>query len=93
MDNILDLSSAPKDSVARLLFLSGVREKMLAELDDAFGETYSDLRLSGRFNWALSVGLHSKHKALALTRRWNKAQGRMIRWGDKIDPSSTQYEG
>lgn len=90
---ILDLSQAPSDAAERLLWLSGVRQAALTELEDAYAETYATLRRENRLEWAISLRLHGKKKILALTRRWNRQNGRMIRWGDQLDPTSTQYRG
>lgn len=89
--SILNLADAPNDPLERLLWLSGVKAAAARELDDAYAKAYAEARLERRFDMALSLGLHGKKRALALTRRWNSSQARMIRWGDGIDKTSTQY--
>lgn len=83
----------PDDPLEQLLWLSGVKEAVARELDDAYAEAYAQCRLTGKFDMALSLGLHGKKKALALTRRWNNSQARMVRWNDKRDRTSSAYDG
>lgn len=90
---ILNLSDMPEDPLERLLWLSGVKQAVARELDDAYADAYAQARLTGRFEMALSLGLHGKKRALALTRRWNNNQARMVRWGDHIDRTSSAYDG
>lgn len=90
---ILNLDDAPHDPIERLLWLSGVKEAAERELDAAYQRAYYECRLSGRFPAALSLGLHSKKRALRWTRRENNRSQRIVRWGDGADPSSTAYEG
>ena len=90
---ILNLGEAPHDPIERLLWLSGVREAAERELDAAYQRAYYEARLSGRFDAALSLGLHSKKRALRWTRRENNASKRLVRWGDGADPSSTLFTG
>ena len=90
---ILNLDDAPHEPLERLLWLSGVREAAEAELDAAYQRAYYEARLSGRFDAALSLGLHSKKRALRWTRRENNANRRIVRWGDGVDPSSSAYDG
>jgi hypothetical protein len=90
---ILNLDDAPNDPVERLLWLSGVKEQVQRELDEDFARTYYSARVEGVFDSALSVGLHSKKKALAFTRKENERRGRTVRWNDGIDPTSTAYSG
>lgn len=81
-DRILDLSSAPTDPIERLIWLGGVMDQVRSELDDAFGEAYFWARFTGRMDSALALGLHSRKRVMAFTRRMNNARGRQIRWGD-----------
>jgi hypothetical protein len=90
---ILNLDDAPESPIERLLWLSGVMEEVKRELDEEFASTYYEARVSGVFDSALAVGLHSKKKALAYTRKENERRGRTVRWGDRIDPTSTAYAG
>lgn len=89
----LDLSGQPDDPLERLLWLDDFRTQVRDEIENAFAVAYYDARLQGQFDAALALGLHGKHKALAFTRKVNNSRRRMIRWGDGIDPYSTQYEG
>jgi hypothetical protein len=93
MPMILDLSAAPDDPLERLLWLSGVMEETKLELDKAYAECYFEARLTGRFDAAVGLGLHSKSTALRFCRRENSARGRAVRWADGRDPSSTAYSG
>jgi hypothetical protein len=90
---ILNLSHMPADPAERLLWLSGVKQAAQTELDAQFAETYAALRYQGRIEWAINQRLHGKKRILALTRQWNRQQGRMVRWNDGLDPSSTAYRG
>jgi hypothetical protein len=91
--SILNLSDAPSDPLERLLWLSGVKQAVATELDDAYAKAYAEARMNRRFDAALSLKLHGKKRALALTRRWNNSQARMIRWGDGIDKTSSAFDG
>lgn len=90
---ILNLDGIPDDPIEALLWLSGVLEAVHSELDEAYQRAYFDARLTGRFDTALSLGLHGKYAALRMTRRENVTRSRMVRWGDGLDPSSTAYTG
>lgn len=79
---IVDFSTAPTDPVERLMWLSGAREAFDAQLTAEFQRAYFDARRTGRFDIALSLGLHSKKRALAMTRHENESRGRMIKWRD-----------
>lgn len=81
-DTLLDLSGAPAEPIERLMWLSGVMDKAKAELDREFASTYFQARFQGQLDAALSLGLHSRKKVLAYTRKANEAAGRMVRWGD-----------
>lgn len=93
MTRILNLEEAPSDPLQRLLWLSGVKQAAQRELEEAYAEAYFEARISGRFDAALSLGLHGKKRALAWTRRVNNARARMVRWGDGIDRTSSAYKG
>lgn len=80
---LLDLSEAPEEPYRRLLWLSGVMEKVREELDLEFRKCYFDLRLSGRLDEAEALGLHSHKRVMAFTRAENESRGRLIRWGDR----------
>lgn len=86
---ILNLSEAPHDAAERLLWLSGVKQAAQTELDEAFTATYAHLRREGRLEWALEQHLHGKKRVLAMTRKWNRERGRMIRWNDGLDRTSS----
>lgn len=87
---ILDMSEAPKDPVQRLIWMTGVKQQVQDEIDMECESIYTRLRMEGRFDVVLAVGLHAKGRALALTRRANRA--RQIRWDDGLDPTSSQYQ-
>lgn len=90
---ILNLEDLPSDPLERLIWLGGVKDAVASELDDAYAEAYAEARLRGLFDTALQFGPYGKKRALALTRRWNNTQARMIRWGDHIDRTSSAYDG
>ncbi len=80
---ILDLSDMPHDALERLLWLSGVREQVEAELLPAWRAAYYDARLQQRLDAAEALGLHSHKRIMAMTRAENNARGRGVRWGDR----------
>lgn len=88
---LLNLDDAPKDPIERLMYLSGVKEQVAAELDAALGEAYFQARLQQRFEAALAAGPYKLKPALRLTRHENQKRGRSIRWGDGLDATSTAY--
>lgn len=88
---ILNLNEAPADPAARLTWMSGLNAAIERELDAAYAATYAQLRREGRLEWAIKQGLHGKKRILALTRKWNREQGQMVRWGDGADPTSSAY--
>lgn len=90
---ILNLSEAPRDAAERLVWLTGVKQAALTELDLAYAETYATLRREGRFEWAVAQKFHGKKKALAYTRMWNRLKGGLTRWNDGLDLHSTNYRG
>lgn len=92
MTHILNLGDAPHDPIEKLLWLSGVKEATQRELEAAYADAYFEARISGRFEAALSLGLHGRKRALAWTRRVNNGRHRMVRWGDRIDKTSSAYE-
>lgn len=79
---VIDFSAAPHDPIERLLWLSGAKEAFDAQVEAMWRGAYFDARLSGRFQNALDLSLHSRKKALALTRAENERRGRPLRWGD-----------
>lgn len=87
---ILNLSEAPKDPVERLVWMTGVKQQVQDEIDTECEALYSRLRMEHRFDVVVAVGLHSKGRALALTRKANRA--RQIRWDDGLDPTSSAYK-
>lgn len=91
MTEILNLDEAPAEPAARLVWLSGVKQAVEAELDSAYADVYAQLRREGRIEWAIKFGSHGRKRILALTRRWNREQGQMVRWNDGIDRTSSLY--
>ena len=89
---ILRLDDAPESPIERLMWLSGVMEEVKTELDAEFSRAYYEARLQRQFEPALSLGLHSRKKALSFTRRENEKRGRQVRWSDGLDPTSTAYD-
>lgn len=88
---VLDLSEMPNEPAAKLMWLSGLKQAALTEIEDAFADTYAQLRSESRLEWAIAQGLHSERQVLALTRRWNRQNARMVQWGDGIDRTSSAY--
>lgn len=86
---ILNLTGAPRDPAERLLWLNEAKVRMDAELLDQYADCYAQLRLQGRLEWAIARKIHGRKKIIELTRRWNNAQARMIRWNDSLDPYSS----
>jgi hypothetical protein len=91
--SILNLSEAPKDPIRRVMWLSGVKEQALKELDDAFAKAYFTARMERRLDAAIEAGPYARKRVLSLTRRENQKRGRPVRWGDGADPTSTAYSG
>lgn len=79
---VIDFSAAPHDPIERLVWLSGAKEAFDSQVETMWRQAYFDARLSGRFQAALDLRLHSHKKALALTRAENERRGRPLRWGD-----------
>lgn len=90
---LLILSDAPDDPIERILWLSGAAEAAKREIEVAFAEAYFTARLEGRFDAAVEIGPFARSAALRLTRQQNDRTGRMVRWNDSLDPSSTKYGG
>lgn len=91
MSNILNLDDAPKDPVARVMWLSGVKAQAYMELDAAFAEAYFEARLQQQLDAAIAAGPYARKRALAFTRNENERRGRVVRWNDRADPTSTAY--
>lgn len=81
-DVLIDFSKAPKDPLERLVWLSGSREVFERQVNDMWQDAYFEARLTGRFDSALRLKLHSRKRALAFTRAENERRGRPMRWGD-----------
>lgn len=90
---ILNLDDAPRDPIERIVWLSGVREQALSELDKEFADAYFQARLRGQLEAAISAGPYARKRVLAYTRHENQRRGRTVRWGDGADPTSTAYQG
>jgi len=78
----IDFSEAPADALQRLVWLSGAKAAFDAQVDALWQRSYFEARLTGRFEAALGLHLHSKKRALAFTRAENERRGRPMRWGD-----------
>jgi hypothetical protein len=88
---LLNLDPAPDDPVERIMWLSGVMKQAKSELDDQLAKAYFDARLQGRLDAAVSAGPYARKTVLAITRRENQSRGRMVRWRDGADPSSSAF--
>lgn len=87
----IDFSDAPTDPIQRLVWLGGAREAFERQATEMWQEAYFEARLSGRFQAALDLGLHSQKRALAYTRAANERRGRMLRWGDGFKPGAAAH--
>jgi len=81
-DMLVDFSECPTDPIEALAWLGGVKKRVQRELDERYEDAYFRARITGRLDSALALGLHSRKRVLAYTRRANEAAGRMVRWGD-----------
>lgn len=90
---LLNLEPAPTEPIERIMWLSGVKEQVAAELDAAFAEAYFEARLQRRLDTAVKAGPYPRLRVLALTRHENERRGRTVRWNDGADPTSTAYAG
>jgi len=89
--SLLNLGKAPKDPALRIVWLAGVQAKAREELDAALASAYFEVRLHGQLDEVLRLGYHSRKRALAWTRAENERRGRVVRWGDGLDPTSSAY--
>lgn len=79
----IDFAGAPADPLERLVWLSGARQVLDAELDAAWQVAYFEARMTGRIDQALALHQHSRKRVLAFTRAENERRGRTIRrWAD-----------
>jgi len=78
----LDFSAAPHDPIQRLVWLSGVWDVLEEQVTRQWRAAYFDARATGRFQAALDLHLHSRKRALAMTRSENERRGRPLKWGD-----------
>lgn len=90
---LLNLQDAPEDPVARLAWLTGVREQVHRELETEYETAYFNARLQGVLESAIKAGPYARKRVLAYTRRANQRRGRTVRWNDGADPTSTAYSG
>jgi len=79
---LCDFSDAPRDSIERLMWLSGVRDEVDKELAAEWQRTYFRARQEGRLDAAMALSLHSHKRVMAWTRAENERTGRQWRWGD-----------
>lgn len=86
-----NMNSAPRDPIRRLAFLADKQREFAALLDREYQLAYFEARQTGRLEFAERLGLHSKKRILKWTRVENEARGRMMRWGDHADPTSSSY--
>jgi len=88
---LLNLKQAPKDPIKRIIWLSGVQAQVREELERELAVAYFDVRLHGQLDEVLGLGYHSRKRVLAWTRAENERRGRVVRWGDGLDPTSSTY--
>lgn len=82
---LLDLEGAPSDPIERLIWLSGVKEAVDAEMAEHWSEAYFWARFTNRLDAALDLHLHSRKRVMAFTRRHNeRVTGRQVRWNDGL---------
>lgn len=81
----VDFSEAPTEPIARLIWLSGVKEAVRMQLESEWRQVYFQARQQGILPIALDLRYHSRKKVLAYTRAENESRGRVIaRWGDGL---------
>lgn len=90
---LLNLDEAPKDPALRIVWLSGVQAQVREELAAELAAAYFEVRLHGQLDEVLALGYHSRKQVLAWTRAENERRGRVVRWGDGADPTSSAYQG
>jgi hypothetical protein len=88
-----NMDNPPDDAVTRLAWLADRRSTFMALIEQEFQQTYFEARLTGRLDAAVSLGLHSRNSILKRTRNENEARGRMMRWGDNADKTSSAFKG
>lgn len=91
MGRILNTESMPEDAIERIIWLDGVKAAVANDLERLYEDAYFEARLTGRLDAALKVGVSSRKRVLAWTRKGNERRGRSIRWSDGCDPTSTAY--
>lgn len=91
--DLLDLSTAPEDPLERLIWMSGVREKVEAELEAACAHAAFEVRLRDGLEALLATGLFSRTRILRWCRAENRRRGNTVRWGDGLDPKSSAFRG
>ena len=89
--SLLNLDDLPPDPIEAIVWLSGVREQVNKELDAAFAGAYFSARFRGQLDAAVAAGPHALKRVLAYTRGENNRRGRTVRWGDKVDATSTAF--
>lgn len=87
------MDDPPEDAIARLTWLADKRSTFNALIEQQFQQAYFEARMTGRLDSAISLGLHSRNGVLRRTRHENEARGRMMRWGDQADPTSSAFGG
>lgn len=82
-DVMIDFSAAPEEPLARLMWLTGVRQRAATELNQEWQRTYFQARLEGKLDHAIHLGFHSRKQILAFTRHENESRGRVVKkWAD-----------
>lgn len=87
------VESPPHDALERLAWLTEKRREFDGWLEGEYQLAYFEARLTGRLEDALALALHGRKRVLAWTRRENSLRGRMVRWSDGADKTSTGYLG
>jgi hypothetical protein len=87
----VDLSDLPDDPLERLAHLGEVEEQIRVEIHRAYANAYFDARLTGQIDDAISVRRHGRRRILSMTRWLNRERGSSVRWGDRLDRTSTAY--
>ena len=84
-----DPSAIPDDPVEALAHLLETEEKFNAEVDEAYGRIYFQLRMIGQLDVGFELGRHSRSRILAMIRARNLPGRAGVTWGDGLDRTSS----
>lgn len=84
----LDISDMPDDPAAALAYLLDLDAEIEAVVEEAYGRTYFELRMTGQLESAFEVGRHSRTRILAMIRSRNLPGSAGVGWRDGLDSRS-----